>query len=695
MLVPRWVCRAAVVLGAAGLVAYCVCVVALEPFRWRNIAWFLALLAPLYAVGVLAYRRRRDLSIARLMVLVGGLWAAHSGLSHVVYAYLRGGGAPDGVWPLALLAGALGVSAQASAATMFALFPDGRCRWRHERVFVAIVVATVPLAVVGQAAAASTMPVDVEYDAIDVANPLAVSALASVEPAAELSSGFVLLPVAFVLLVLRYWWSGPRARGQIRWLLVVLVAAAFVAAAAAIVDLADARSPWLDAAGFAAEYAVLALVPITLVLAILRDQLLDVDVVLRRSLVYGSLWLAIGLAYVGAASGVGLAGSRLLPLTLVVVLTVVATVAFQPARRLLERLADRAVFGRRLRGYELLGHLGATLEEAVDRQQLPLIIADAVRSGLRLSWARVVLHVRVDGSVDREMVTTSGEGAGAASQAVALTHGGETVGTIECGPRRDGAWTPDDLQVLATLARQASLALHNARLGAELRARLDDIRRQADELKASRARIVHATEEERRRIERDLHDGAQQQIVALMAKVQLARNNLVRDPARAEAILTELQAEAATLHDDLIELARGIHPPVLSDRGLAEAIQSRAERLPIAVTLVTTPAMRETRFSDQIEGAAYFVASEALTNVLKHGHAHRAVVHLSCHDGHLRLSVSDDGRGIHDGPRRGSGLANMADRLEALGGRLTVTSPAGGGTCVEAELPASAAESPR
>lgn len=685
--VPSWVCRAAAALGAAGLVAYCVSIVVWEPFRWQNLAWLLALLAPLYVLGVFAYARRADLPIARLMVLVGGLWAAHSGLSHALYGYLLAGGDPAPLWPLAGLAGALTLAGQAAVLTLFILFPDGRARWRYERAFVLVVWLSAVLALVGFVLAAPKLQVNVEYETFEVANPLAVAALADLESVAGWLSGLVPLPVAFVLLVVRYWRSDQRVRRQIRWLLLVPIAAALTAGMSAVVDLAGVNAEWVDVAATIAEYVVLALVPFTLLMAVLRDQLLDVDVVLRRSLAYGSLWLVIALAYVGAASAVGLAGSQLLPLTLVVVLTVIATVAFQPARRLLERLADRAVFGRRLEGYDLVGQLGTTLEHSVDRRDLPAVIAEAVRSGLRLSWARVILQVRADDDVRRQIVADSGAVGGPVAHTVSLTYGGDEVGTIECGTKLGGALSPEDLKVLSTLARQASLALHNTRLQAELQARLDDIRRQADELKASRARIVRATEDERRRIERDLHDGAQQQIIALMAKLQLARNHAVRDAARTDAILTELQTEAAVLHDDLLELARGIHPSVLSDRGLVEAIQSRAERLPLAVTLIADPPLRDVRFTDQIEGAAYYVASEALTNVLKHGHTERALIRLCYTDGSLRVIISDEGRGMNGTPARRSGLANMADRLEALGGTLTVASPPEGGTRVVAELP--------
>ncbi len=191
---------------------------------------------------------------------------------------------------------------------------------------------------------------------------------------------------------------------------------------------------------------------------------------------------------------------------------------------------------------------------------------------------------------------------------------------------------------------------------------------------------MQAEEAERRRIERNIHDGVQQEIVALLAKLGLARNQLRRDPEVADATLAEIQEDARQALEDLRELARGIHPPVLSDRGLLEAIEARAARLPLGVTIESDRALRGRRYAEPIEGAAYFLVCEALANVLKHASAQHATVRLTHGDGRLLVEVIDDGTGFTLNGASGSGLRGLTDRIDALGGGLRITSGPGEGT---------------
>jgi signal transduction histidine kinase len=196
-----------------------------------------------------------------------------------------------------------------------------------------------------------------------------------------------------------------------------------------------------------------------------------------------------------------------------------------------------------------------------------------------------------------------------------------------------------------------------------------------------------AQDAERRRIERDLHDGIQQEIVALIAGLRLARNRLSRDQLTA-AELTDLQDQAREMLQDLRELARGIHPPVLSDNGLVAALESRVMRFPISVQILADDdELRAERFSEDVEGTAYFVACESLTNVAKHAGTDGARVRLSHSGDRLRLVVEDDGQGFESNGARSGGLANIRDRVGALHGRLTIESRPGAGTSVRAELP--------
>jgi signal transduction histidine kinase len=222
------------------------------------------------------------------------------------------------------------------------------------------------------------------------------------------------------------------------------------------------------------------------------------------------------------------------------------------------------------------------------------------------------------------------------------------------------------------------VAEENVRLDAELQARLE-------ELRDSRARIVEAGYAERRRLERDLHDGAQQRLVALALSLQRVRSRLERDPAAAGELLDEATAELAGATEELRELARGIHPPVLTDRGLVPALEALARRAPLPVTVEAADVQPA---PPAVEAAAYFVVSEALTNVARHADAETAVVRVTSVDGRLEVAVSDDGKGGAD-TGAGSGLRGLSDRVAALDGVLDVESRRGAGTTIRALMPAS------
>ena len=235
----------------------------------------------------------------------------------------------------------------------------------------------------------------------------------------------------------------------------------------------------------------------------------------------------------------------------------------------------------------------------------------------------------------------------------------------------------EDPGLVAAVAAAVRLAVQNERLTAEVEAQLDEVR-------ASRARIVAAGDAERRRVERDLHDGAQQRLVSMTLALRLAQSKLdgEADPALRDT-LAQAAAEARAALAELRELARGIHPQILTEAGLGAAVETLAAKAPVDVT-VDIPA--GDRFSPTVESTAYFVVSEALANVAKYAHAHHATVRTRHADDLLTLEVIDDGVGGAD-PARGSGLRGLADRLAVIDGSLDVSSPAGGGTTVRARIP--------
>jgi signal transduction histidine kinase len=234
----------------------------------------------------------------------------------------------------------------------------------------------------------------------------------------------------------------------------------------------------------------------------------------------------------------------------------------------------------------------------------------------------------------------------------------------------------DEPELVESVCAAAALTLENERLQAELRARLD-------ELRSSRARIVSAADEERRRIERNLHDGTQQRLVSISMALGLAQAKLESDPGAATAVFGEARQGLSAALEELRELSHGIHPAILTDRGLTPALDelSLHAAVPVELDVADTE-----RLPEQVEAAAYYVVSEALANVAKYAHATSAQVRMRPVDGKVVLEVADDGVGGADASR-GSGLRGLSDRVEALGGRLWFSSPPGEGTIVRAEIP--------
>jgi signal transduction histidine kinase len=270
-----------------------------------------------------------------------------------------------------------------------------------------------------------------------------------------------------------------------------------------------------------------------------------------------------------------------------------------------------------------------------------------------------------------------------------VAHSGELLGLLVVVRRAEEWFSEEDERVLAELARQVGLALHNVRLDSALQASLDELRHKAEELQASRARIVAAADAERRRIERNLHDGAQQRLVALAVKLGLARRLADADPAQTRGMLDELREELKDAVDELRNLAHGIYPPLLMDQGLAAALGSAAQRATIP-TRVEAGSLG--RYPSEVEAAAYFCCLEALQNAMKHAGPEASVaVRVWEEAGALRFAVTDDGAGLDPAAKAtGTGFVNMRDRLGAIGGSLQVESAPGAGTSILGVIPVEA-----
>lgn len=648
-------------------------------------------------VGALIVTRRPDNAVGWAFLAMG-VALCGTGLAGYYRDYtivVDPGALPGGTY-VSWLGGIFFSAWLASLMFLLLLYPDGQLpsrRWRP----VATVLAA--LAAVNLMAFAFTPGPLIDVPQVDnpfgAPGPLGDVLRRYVE--LEIGEPFWLLALltAVVSLAARYTGASRRQRQQMKWFAaaallflvgVVLVLLAYEQEA----GVSRPTSPALVALAIPVVTVGAVGIPIAAAVAILRHRLLDIGIVIRRSLIYGILTFSIGAAYFGLAALLGMAAGTRLSVGGAVLVTIAAILAFEPARRRLDRLAARVVFPRRMSGYELVARFGQTLEYAFDPTELAPKIASTVSDGLDLEWARISLVLPDDERTKIQRIAAHGIALNDDVQAeavVKLTHTGETVGLVECGPKKDGALDDADRELLATLARQAALAIHNGRLAAELAVRIDEIRRQADQLAASRTRIVLAQDRERRRLERDIHDGVQQEIVALAAKLRLTRNQLRRDPALADTTLAELQHETKQTLETLRELIHGIHPAVLTDKGLLEAIESRAARLPIGITIEAEPELRSLRFATETETTAFFVVSEALANTLKHAAATHVVIRLRLRGSMIVVEVIDDGVGFVPAEATGLGLASMRDRIASVNGRLRIDSSLGNGTRLVVEVP--------
>ena len=428
-------------------------------------------------------------------------------------------------------------------------------------------------------------------------------------------------------------------------------------------------------------------------IAILRHRLFDIDVIISRAVVYGLLSAAATGVYAGIVLGIGtFVGHRRGP-----VLTIAAAVAiallFQPLRRRAQRFANRLVYGQRATPYQALsdfagdmaGQLG--LAEAVGR--MVSVLAGATGADRAEAWIRVGPELRPAAIWPRgsppSAIVTIGTGdslpaIGGASRAVAVSHGGELLGALSLHKPPNEPLTSTEDELLRHLASQAGLVLRNAALTAELQATID-------ELRASRRRLVEAQDAERRKIERNLHDGAQQQLIAVTIHLALLEES-ADDPAAVRELAPAVKDGISGALGELRDLARGIYPPLLADQGLIPALQAQARKASLPVEI---NADGIGRYPQDTEAAVYFCTLEALQNIAKYASASRAKVGLSCSDGSLSFTVTDNGTGFNTATtRHGTGLQGMADRLAALGGALQVRSRPGHGTTLSGELPVSA-----
>jgi signal transduction histidine kinase len=480
--------------------------------------------------------------------------------------------------------------------------------------------------------------------------------------------------IAAASLVVRMRRATGDEREQIRW----FAYGGFVLAVAI-----SANVFFLNEGGALAPLIGFAAIPVAATIALLKYRLYDIDVVISKTVVYGVLAAFLTLVYVAIVVGIGSAvGSRSSrPLTILA--AVVMAVTFQPARERARQLANRIVYGERATPYEVLSQFAERMAGTYSTEdvlpQMAQILAGGTGASVARVWLRVGDRLRVAASWPPESsasldLIVHGEGLPPfpeAHAALPVVYQGQLLGALSVAMPPNERLVPVQEKLIRDLASQAGLVLRNVRL--------------IEELRASRQRLVAAQDEERRKLERNLHDGAQQQLVALAVKQRLAATLVGRDPEKAAEMMEELQGDTTEALENLRNLARGIYPPLLSDQGLAAALGAQARKAAVPVTVESDGIGR---YPQPAETAVYFCCLEALQNVAKYAHASQVVIHLSEQDGYLTFAVEDDGDGFD--PERtslGTGVQGMIDRVDAVGGTLEVRSDPGRGTIVTGRIP--------
>ena len=565
-------------------------------------------------------------------------------------------------------------------ALVLLLFPDGRPSSPRWGWVVRGVLALAGLRVLLRALADG--PLEAESHSLRV-EWSGVPGLEGIAGLLDLIS-ILVLPLAVISLVVRFRRSGADDRQRLK----PLGLAALVIVAGLLLQLL----PGLHQVGIAVFVAgITVALPLALAVGALRYRVWDLDPVLISTLVYTGLAALVTGVYIAVVVVVSaIAGNKVATPDLApsVVATAFVAVLFGPTKQYLERAARRLVYGVRSSPYAVLNALPHQLVEAPAVSDVLPRTAETLAQGLGVPAARV-RAVLEDGATLQSWSPPATSASDDELLVVPVRHAGAVVGDVAVMPSPDRRLSAQDLSLLADLAAQAGPAIRAVSLDAALHERLRQIEAQAEELQESRQRIVQAQVDERRRIERDIHDGAQQQLVGLAVRLRKA-GELVEEPDAARAQLAEAATELSACIDGLRQLARGIYPPVLTARGLAAALRAQSRSAPNEVVVEATPALDA--------GSAGAPRSRSLpTSAVSRPSRTRpstpltrlVVVRLDRTESELSIEVSDDGPGFDVAAPTGdgSGLLGIRDRVGAAGGSFELVSAPGGGTTVRARFP--------
>jgi signal transduction histidine kinase len=636
---------------------------------------FVLVFAVLFSVMGLLLASRRPRNTLGWLMLAVGLSAALP--FDILGSYLEATGR-DGAWAFALSSWTWVPVIGLSGIFTLLLFPDGHLpspRWRSFAVIVATGMVVVSIGILFSPGSLE----DLGHP--ELRNPFGIDALRPVLGAALVM--LLTIPLGIVgaawSLIVRFRRSGPVERLQIRWLAsAAAVVAVLYGAAMAATIITDA--PWESGGGTpgwvsaiqSAAILSFGLLPIAIGIAVLKYRLLAINIVVKKAVVVTTIAAFFTVVYLTIVGGVGaLIQSHSTPALSFVSAAIVAAL-FQPVLLRARRFADRVVYGERATPYELLTEFADRLSDTYSAEDVLPRTARMLGEGIGAERARIWLDV--DGEL-RPVATWARDDVDPDApddHRTDVRHQGELLGALSVAMPASDPMDPAKEKLVSDLAAQAGLLLRNVRL--------------VEELRASARRLVSAQDQERRRLERNIHDGAQQQLVALAVKARLAHSVMERDPAKVGEILMQIESDTQQALEDLRDLARGIYPPLLADKGLPAALEAQVLRAATTIELTTDGLAR---YPQEVEAAVYFSVLEALQNAAKYADASRVRVALEAQDEALRFRVADDGRGFDPDARRyGTGLQGIVDRLTALGGSLNVESAPGAGTTISGIVPA-------
>ena len=636
----------------------------------------LVMMAGYGGIGGYLAARLPENPIGWLMLGVSGAFAL-AGLSDewVTYTYITNpGGLPGGefmawltnwvfilfVWPIPFI---------------LVLFPTGHppsARWRWLLVVYsgALTAGTIGT-ILGPGLVDTSL-------AIEVANPTGVESLG---PALDVVTGVAGIAALVSALLsaaapfVRFRGAGGEERQQLRWLAYVTSACGVTLIVAILtgIGLATDETRLSNEIAFYTFFVLLGIgIPVAIGVSLLKYRLWDLDIVVKKAAVFAVLAVLLVAVFLVVAIAVGgaLTGGEEPRIGALIAVSFLIGALLLPMWRLSKKIADRIVYGGRATPYEVLTEFSGRLAETYASDDVLPRTAAILGEGTGAD--RVTIWLLIGGAAVPAATWPADAGEPAPGpDAFEVRHQGELLGSITVAMPANDPMNPAKERLVRDLTGQAGLVLRNVRL--------------IEELRASRRRLVAAQDQERRRLERNIHDGAQQQLVALAVKLRLADQMVERDAAKARDLLTQLQSDTHDALETLRDLARGIYPPLLADQGLAAALdaQARKSTLPVVVEQDGVG-----RYPEEIEATVYFCVLEAMQNITKYAQADAATISLEERAESLEFEVRDDGVGFDpETAPRGTGLQGMADRLDSIGGELRIRSVRGEGTTVAGTVP--------